>query len=191
MTLSGTMALHAPVWCRSAHTYLVDSVFNGTLHIVTEYLRPTPTDHHLMHPAKVFPTLARTTRTHNNFTNLPLVNIFLTMPNAPFITAMKNFLFLLEVVLPFTFLLLKRLLLNLSIPFFFFSFQPFPLVRGGHSISSFSTSFCLQCPSPSHQLPAYLLLLHLKIFSLVSLFSSFLVTPFPSSFFLHTLGLSS
>ena len=37
----------------------------------------------------------------------------------------------------------------------------------------------------------YLLLLHLKIFSLVSLFSSFLVTPFPSSFFLHTLGLSS
>ena len=26
---------------------------------------------------------------------------------------------------------------------FFFSFWPFPLVRGGHSISSFSTSFCL------------------------------------------------
>ena len=75
--------------------------------------------------------------------------------------------------------------------FFVFSFRPFPLVRGGHSVSSFSTSFCLQHPSPSHQLHAYLPLLHLKIFSLVSLFSSFLVTPFPSFFFLHTLGLSS
>ena len=75
--------------------------------------------------------------------------------------------------------------------FFFFSFWPFPLVRGGHSVSSFSTSFCLQHLSPSHQLPAYLPLLHLKIFSLVSLFSSFPVTPFPSFFFLHTLGLSS
>ena len=73
---------------------------------------------------------------------------------------------------------------------FFFSFRPFLLVRGGHSVLSFSTSFCLQCPSPSHQLPPYLLLPHLKIFSLVSLFSSFLVTPFPSSFFLYTLGLS-
>ena len=81
--------------------------------------------------------------------------------------------------------------LNVINSFFFFSFRPFPLVRGGHSVSSFSTSFCLQCPSPSHQLPSYLLLPHLKIFSLVSLFSSFLVTPFPSSFFLHTLGLSS
>ena len=30
--------------------------------------------------------------------------------------------------------------------FFFFSFQPFPSVRGGHSVSSFSTSFCLQHP---------------------------------------------
>ena len=80
---------------------------------------------------------------------------------------------------------------NIFFFIFFFSFRPFPLVRGGHSVSSFSTSFCLQCPSPSHQLPSYLLLPHLKIFSLVSLFSSFLVTPFPSSFFLHTLGLSS
>ena len=52
-----------------------------------------------------------------NFTNPPLVNIFLTMPNVPFITATKNFLFSLEVALPFTFLLLKRLSLNLSIPF--------------------------------------------------------------------------
>ena len=84
---------------------------------------------------------------------------------------------------------------NLVIPavkqIFFFSFQPFPSVRGGHSVSSFSTSFCLQHPSPLHQLPAYLPLLHLKIFSLVSLFSSFPVTPFLSFFFLHTLGLSS
>ena len=36
--------------------------------------------------------------------------------------------------------------------FFFFSFRPFPLVRGIHSASSFSTSFCLQYPSSSHQL---------------------------------------
>ena len=66
---------------------------------------------------QVFPALARTTHAHNNFTNPPLVNIFLTTPNVPFITATKNFLFSLEVALLFTFLLLKRLLLNLSIPF--------------------------------------------------------------------------
>ena len=53
--------------------------------------------------------------------------------------------------------------------FFFFSFRAFPLARGGHSVSSFSTSFCLQHSSPSHQLPPYLLSLDLKIFSLVSL----------------------
>ena len=76
-------------------------------------------------------------------------------------------------------------------PFFVFSFWPFPLVRGGHSVSSFSKPFCLQHPSPFHQLSPYLFLLYLKIFSLVSLFSSFPVTPFPSSFFPHTLGLSS
>ena len=35
----------APVWCRSAHTRLIDSVLNDALHIVTGYLRPTPTDH--------------------------------------------------------------------------------------------------------------------------------------------------
>ena len=34
-----------PVWCRSAHTCLIDSVLNNTLHIVTGCLRPTPTDH--------------------------------------------------------------------------------------------------------------------------------------------------
>ena len=35
----------APVWCRSAHTRLIDSVLNDTLHIVTGCLRPTPMDH--------------------------------------------------------------------------------------------------------------------------------------------------
>ena len=35
----------APVWCRSAHTRLIDSVLNDTLRIVTKCLRPTPTDH--------------------------------------------------------------------------------------------------------------------------------------------------
>ena len=57
--------------------------------------------------SKVFPALARPTYTHNNFTNLPLVNIFLKMPNVLFTTTMKNFLFLLEVALLFAFLLLK------------------------------------------------------------------------------------
>ena len=62
-------------------------------------------------------SLSRSCNTHNNFTNPPLVNIFLTTPNALYATATKNFLFSLEVALPFTFLLLKRLSLNLSIPF--------------------------------------------------------------------------
>ena len=35
----------APVWCRSAHTRLIDSVLNNALRIVTVCLRPTPTDH--------------------------------------------------------------------------------------------------------------------------------------------------
>ena len=35
----------APVWCRSAHTCLIDSVLNDALRIVTGCLRPTPTDH--------------------------------------------------------------------------------------------------------------------------------------------------
>ena len=34
-----------PVWCRSAHTRLIDSVLNDALHIVTGCLRPTPMDH--------------------------------------------------------------------------------------------------------------------------------------------------
>ena len=35
----------APVWCRNAHTRLIDSVLNDALRIVTECLHPTPTDH--------------------------------------------------------------------------------------------------------------------------------------------------
>ena len=32
----------APVWCRSTHTRLIDSVINDALHIVIGCLRPTP-----------------------------------------------------------------------------------------------------------------------------------------------------
>ena len=35
----------APVWCRSAHTRLIDNVLNDALRIVTGCLRLTPTDH--------------------------------------------------------------------------------------------------------------------------------------------------
>ena len=35
----------APVWCRSAHTRLIDSVLNDALRIITGCMRPTPTDH--------------------------------------------------------------------------------------------------------------------------------------------------
>ena len=35
----------APVWCRRAHTRLLDCVLNDALRIVTGCLRPTPTDH--------------------------------------------------------------------------------------------------------------------------------------------------
>ena len=35
----------APVWCRSAHTCLIDSVLNDALRMVTGCLHPTPTDH--------------------------------------------------------------------------------------------------------------------------------------------------
>ena len=35
----------APVWCRNAHTRLIDSVLNDALRIVTGCLRFTPTDH--------------------------------------------------------------------------------------------------------------------------------------------------
>ena len=35
----------APVWCRSAHTRLIDSILNDALRIVRGCLLPTPTDH--------------------------------------------------------------------------------------------------------------------------------------------------
>ena len=38
----------APVWCRSAHTYLIESVLNDALRIVTGCLRLTPMDHLLI-----------------------------------------------------------------------------------------------------------------------------------------------
>ena len=56
-------------------------------------------------PLKAFPALTKPTYLHKNFTNQPLVNIFLTTPNALFTTATKNFLFSLEVALFFIFLL--------------------------------------------------------------------------------------
>ena len=40
-----TVEYCAAVWCRSAHTRLIDSVLNDALRIVTGCLRPTPTDH--------------------------------------------------------------------------------------------------------------------------------------------------
>ena len=43
--IHSTAELCAPVWCRSAHTRLIDSVLNDALRIVTGCLRPTPTDH--------------------------------------------------------------------------------------------------------------------------------------------------
>ena len=97
------------VHVKSSHLKKIGDGFRNVLN-PSPILVPRPT-------AKVFPALARTTKAHNNFTNPPLVNIFLTTPNVPSITATKNFLFSLVVALPFTFLLLKRLSLNLSIPF--------------------------------------------------------------------------
>ena len=47
----------APVWCRSAHTRLVDPVINDALRIVTGCLRPTPADNlpilNGIHPAEL------------------------------------------------------------------------------------------------------------------------------------------
>ena len=34
----------APVWCRSTHTRLIDSILNDALRIVTRCLHPTPTE---------------------------------------------------------------------------------------------------------------------------------------------------
>ena len=86
-----------------------------------------------------------------------------------------------------------RLLISISLKIFFFlfSFRAFPSIRGSHRVLSASKPSCLQHPSPLHQRPPYLLSLDLKIFFLVSLFFSFLVTPFLSFFFLHSLCLSS
>ena len=52
---------------------------------------------------------------------------------------------------------------------FFFFFRLFSSIRGSHSVLSFSKAFCFQCPSFSHQLPPYLLSVHLEIFSSASL----------------------
>ena len=43
--LYSTAEYCSPVWCRSAHTGLIDGVLNDALCIVTGCLRPTPTDH--------------------------------------------------------------------------------------------------------------------------------------------------
>ena len=40
-----TAEYYAPVWCRSAHTCLIDNVLNNALRIVTGCLSPTPTNH--------------------------------------------------------------------------------------------------------------------------------------------------
>ena len=40
-----TLRTAAPVWCRRAHTRLIDSVLNDALRIATGCLRPTPTDY--------------------------------------------------------------------------------------------------------------------------------------------------
>ena len=39
-----TAKYFAPAWCRSAHTHLIDSVFNDALRIVTGCLHPAPTN---------------------------------------------------------------------------------------------------------------------------------------------------
>ena len=43
--VNSTAEYCAPVWCRSAHTRLIDSVLNDALRLITGCLRPTPTDH--------------------------------------------------------------------------------------------------------------------------------------------------
>ena len=40
-----TAGYYAPVWCRSAHTRLIDRVLKDALRVVTSCLRPTPTDY--------------------------------------------------------------------------------------------------------------------------------------------------
>ena len=48
--------------------------------------------------------------------------------------------------------------------FFFFSFRPFPSIRGRHSVLSFFKPSCFQRPSPLHQ-PSPFLLRHIQKFS--------------------------
>jgi len=43
-TLQSTAEYCAPVWCRSAHTHLIDPTINDALRIVTGCLRPTPAE---------------------------------------------------------------------------------------------------------------------------------------------------
>ena len=40
-----TAEYYVPVWCRSVHTFLIESVLNDALRIVTGCLHPTPMDH--------------------------------------------------------------------------------------------------------------------------------------------------
>ena len=40
-----TAKYYTSVWCRSAHTRLIDNVLNDALRIVTGCLRPIPTDY--------------------------------------------------------------------------------------------------------------------------------------------------
>ena len=42
--VNSTAEYCAPVWCRSAHTHLIDPTINDALRIVTGCLRPTPAD---------------------------------------------------------------------------------------------------------------------------------------------------
>ena len=61
----------APVWCRSAHTRLIDSVLNDALRIVTGCLCPTPTDHlpvlSGVHPAELRLMGATLSLSHRGF----------------------------------------------------------------------------------------------------------------------------
>ena len=48
----------APVWCRSSHIRLIDSILNDALRIVIGCLRPTPTeDLPVLHPASLAPPI--------------------------------------------------------------------------------------------------------------------------------------
>ena len=70
-----TLVTHLNTW---------KSELNNTFQDPSPILLPCTT-------AKAYPTLARPTYANNNFINLPLPNIFLTMPNALYTTTTKNF----------------------------------------------------------------------------------------------------